>query len=383
MKILVITDHYRAYPENGSEVFCSELVNVLSSSHEIDVLARAAANSDLPRWMIDDAVANDFEALGLFLAQNVDTTCYDLVYNLGGLIFGCRVVQMLQAFNPDLPLVNHYQALLGPYAEAEGKNAREIEDHAACQLQVAANARLNIFISHAEHRAAVSSGMYLAGGGVWVIPNGLSFKDFDQVRGDRSFLPPNMHDALVIATAGRFSDSVKGADLVYRAFAQLAAENPEVFLISIGNSDRFSLILREVPADRWLIEAWMSRQQFLSTLAGADLVVMPSRHEPFGLIALEALALGVPVIANRVGGLAEFVRHGEFGMLNPPGDGSFGLYTAMRSLVSKRDRLAEMGRAGRAHVMDHYSISRIAELVNAALQTAVGLGSPADQVNVG
>jgi glycosyltransferase involved in cell wall biosynthesis len=55
-------------------------------------------------------------------------------------------------------------------------------------------------------------------------------------------------------------------------------------------------------------------------LAGADLYLLPSQSESFGLSALEALASGVPVVASRVGGLPEVVRDGETGWLFPIGD---------------------------------------------------------------
>ncbi len=55
-------------------------------------------------------------------------------------------------------------------------------------------------------------------------------------------------------------------------------------------------------------------------LAAADLFLLPSQTESFGLSALEALASGVPVVASRVGGLPEVVRDGETGMLCPVGD---------------------------------------------------------------
>ena len=52
-----------------------------------------------------------------------------------------------------------------------------------------------------------------------------------------------------------------------------------------------------------------------------DIAVVPSLSESFGLVALEALACGVPVIATAVGGLKEVVVDGECGLLVPPGDG--------------------------------------------------------------
>ncbi len=72
-------------------------------------------------------------------------------------------------------------------------------------------------------------------------------------------------------------------------------------------------------------------------LAGADLFLLPSQSESFGLSALEALASGVPVIASDTGGLPEVVRHGETGALHPIGDVEAMAHSAI-ALLSDRDR---------------------------------------------
>jgi glycosyltransferase involved in cell wall biosynthesis len=77
-----------------------------------------------------------------------------------------------------------------------------------------------------------------------------------------------------------------------------------------------------------------------------DIAVVPSLSESFGLVALEALACGVPVIATAVGGLKEVVVDGECGLLVPPGDAA-SLSSALRALISNtslRERLAAGAR---------------------------------------
>jgi N-acetyl-alpha-D-glucosaminyl L-malate synthase BshA len=81
--------------------------------------------------------------------------------------------------------------------------------------------------------------------------------------------------------------------------------------------------------------------------AQADVFVLPSEQESFGLAALEALASGVPVVASNVGGLPEVVRDGETGRLVPPHDPR-ALAEAVLDLLRDEPRRAEMGRAARA-----------------------------------
>jgi glycosyltransferase involved in cell wall biosynthesis len=374
VRILAITDYYRERVENGSEVFCARLIDALRRDHRIDVLARAAeeagAGRSRARWSVDDGTANDLISLGRFLLANIDPAEYDCVYNLGALMFGCRVVRVARALFGDLPLVNHFQALLGPYAAMEGRPAEVREAHAVDQRLAAAGARLNVFISRDELHAASESGMEPARNPAAVVPNGLPFDEYDRIQADRSYLGPGGASRFAIVSGGRFSDAVKGADLLYRAFAQFASENPDAFLLVASNSDRFTHILQDVPAERWRMERWLPRRRFLEMLAGADLAVAPSRYEPFGLIAVEAMSLGVPVLGNAVGGLADMIRPGEFGMLNPLQDGSFGLLSAMRALSSDRAGLKAMGQAARSFVRKEYDIARIAARASALLQNA-------------
>jgi glycosyltransferase involved in cell wall biosynthesis len=86
-------------------------------------------------------------------------------------------------------------------------------------------------------------------------------------------------------------------------------------------------------------------------LQAADVVVVPSRREPLGLAAVEALACGTPVIASSVGGLKHVVRNGENGLLGAPGDPA-ALTAALRQLADPvlRERL---GAAGPASVARH------------------------------
>ena len=93
-------------------------------------------------------------------------------------------------------------------------------------------------------------------------------------------------------------------------------------------------------------------------LVGADLFLLPSESESFGLAALEALSCKVPVIATRAGGLPEVVADGECGLLYPVGDVAGMAEGAARLLADEPLRRA-FGEAGRRRALEHFAVERV------------------------
>lgn len=371
MKILVVTDHLQR-DANGSEVFAGELCRLLERRHELTVVARGEPRPgllDSPVIAAGDEVARQADDLAAFLRARLRLDDFDLVYNLGGLLFGCQVAHVLGLIGCVAPLVNHFQALLGSYARHEGLDGGVQEANAALQKSVSRAAVLNVFPSLSELERALREGYGSPLSSALVIPNGVSPEAFRNLEPDTSLLP-EPRPALVLATAGRFSDYVKGADLVYRAFAELRRDRDDVFLLSIGNSRRFSEILKNLPAGSWRLSDWLPRERFLSALAAADAVVLPSRYEPFGMIAVEAMRLGRPVVATAVGGLRETVSHRETGLLCNLEEGSLGLYRALAELAADPESARALGRAGRERAAALYGIEPVAGRVDQALRLA-------------
>jgi glycosyltransferase involved in cell wall biosynthesis len=117
----------------------------------------------------------------------------------------------------------------------------------------------------------------------------------------------------------------------------------------------------------WLVNSkgLQSRVQFLGKqervhelLPVADLMIMPSELESFGLAALEAMACKVPTIATRVGGVSELIEDDITGRLFAVGDVS-AMAIAAVELLSDEDSLRTMGDAGRRAAQDRYCASRI------------------------
>jgi N-acetyl-alpha-D-glucosaminyl L-malate synthase BshA len=93
-------------------------------------------------------------------------------------------------------------------------------------------------------------------------------------------------------------------------------------------------------------------------LASADLFLLPSASESFGLSALEALASGVPVVGTDAGGVPEVVRNGETGILCRVGD-THGMAKAALAILSDRDRWEAMSQLGAADARARFSLNQI------------------------
>ncbi|MFN8600728.1 MAG: N-acetyl-alpha-D-glucosaminyl L-malate synthase BshA [Candidatus Binatia bacterium] len=93
-------------------------------------------------------------------------------------------------------------------------------------------------------------------------------------------------------------------------------------------------------------------------LARADVLLMPSASESFGVAALEAMSCGVPVVASRAGGVPEVVEDGVCGRLLPVGDVD-GMASAILGILADRHRARAMGEAGRRIAVERFDVTRI------------------------
>jgi glycogen(starch) synthase len=191
----------------------------------------------------------------------------------------------------------------------------------------------------------------LPSGGGQVIFNGV----------DLAVTPPPAVSDPEPDTPGRFVFAVgrvvdkKGFDLLLKGFSSVTADHPEVDLV-IGGDGAALPALKELAAhlgitDRVRFPGRLSRLQVAAFMARADIVVMPSRLEPFGIVVLEAWRAGRPVVATSHGGPREFISDGENGVLVDPFDQA-ALARTLDGLLADTHRSGLIGAAGRQRVLD-------------------------------
>jgi glycosyltransferase involved in cell wall biosynthesis len=100
------------------------------------------------------------------------------------------------------------------------------------------------------------------------------------------------------------------------------------------------------------------RRDVLSLINASDIFVLPSQVEGFGLVFLEAMSMGRPVIAAAAGGPLEIVQEGTTGLLFAPGNPA-SLAAAMQKLIDDANARAEMGRNGRERFEEHFTADRM------------------------
>ena len=145
-----------------------------------------------------------------------------------------------------------------------------------------------------------------------------------------------------------------------RAFCRIAAKNPTVYLIMVGEGPlkrRLELISGKY-RDRVHFTGF--REDIENIMKTIDVLLLPSLWEGFGIVLIEAMAAGKPVITTRISNMPEIVTHLKDGLLVPPSDES-ALTEAMATLVNSRMLRQKMGKQGRDKVKNQFTQERMVD----------------------
>ncbi len=171
-----------------------------------------------------------------------------------------------------------------------------------------------------------------------------------------------------VVFAGRVIDP-KGVGVLIRAAREIDAE---VVICGDGwRTDAMRRLARRLGlAERVHFRGWLGPDELATELAEASIVALPSLWpEPFGLVGIEALAAGRPVVASLTGGVGDWLEDGVNGLAVKPGDVA-GLARALGELLEDPVRQAELGAAGQAMVRARFAPERHVEQLLEAYRSA-------------
>jgi phosphatidyl-myo-inositol alpha-mannosyltransferase len=164
----------------------------------------------------------------------------------------------------------------------------------------------------------------------------------------------------------------KGFDVAVRAFGMLAPEVPDLRMVVVGEGAEQRTIEQLPPSirSRVLMLGRVPHAALAPYHAAVDLFVAPAvGGESFGIVLVEAMAAGLPVIASDIPGYREVVRDGIEGILIPPRDPP-ALAAAVRRLLDRPEEMARLGEAGRRRA-ERYSWTAVTREIEAAYQDAL------------
>jgi glycosyltransferase involved in cell wall biosynthesis len=173
---------------------------------------------------------------------------------------------------------------------------------------------------------------------------------------------------------GRLVEAYKGVATLVEACALLAERGTACTLLVAGDgpdADSYASLADRLGLDSVRFLGTLGHAQLCEYYATADVLVLPSRSEPWGFVVNEAMEFGLPIVASdRVGAAADLVRSGENGYVFPAGDAS-ALADALEKLGGDGASRAAMGARSRA-MIESFSPARWAD----GLMEAVGAADP-------
>jgi glycogen synthase len=167
----------------------------------------------------------------------------------------------------------------------------------------------------------------------------------------------------------------KGADTLIASLPAIRDRFPETQIAIAGEGSQreaWQHLAREANIAPYVhFTGWLPDSTLHALISTADVLVIPSLYEPFGVIALEGAALGTPLVVADTGGLAEFVHHGVTGLHFPPGDKD-ALTTAVVQVLSDPELAERMTKAAFETLQMHYNWDDLSDITIKVYQDTAG-----------
>ena len=214
-----------------------------------------------------------------------------------------------------------------------------------------------------------------------VIPNGVEASRFNNGRQPQLIPTGVSEDRKTILYVGRIVRE-KGIFTLLDAFEKLREQGKDVSLILVGEGplkeDLAKEVLRRKLNDRVKLAGFVDEKKLVSLYNSSDAFVLPSHYEPFGMVALEAMASRVPVVVSDVGGLSEIVEDGITGVKVPASNPST-LAEGILRVLEDRELSEQLKENAYRAVQERYRWDMIAEKTIEAYRISFAKPSPSSR----
>ena len=392
MRVDLITKEYPPFIYGGAGVHVAELVRVLRKHIDVRVLAFGEDRNEIDTKAYRhasefDGVNAAVQTMATDLAMVSDIAGADLVHshtwyaNFAGQVAGSLhgIPHLITAHSLE-PLRPWKEEQLGGGYRLSSWIERTAYEGATGIIAVSAGMRADILRSYPQLDPAKVS----------VVHNGIDLDAFqaannpDLVRANG--VNPDQRSVIFV---GRITQQ-KGLPYLLKAARELPSDVQLV--LCAGAPDTPEILqtvtdlvaeLRKVRDNVIWVEKHLSRSELIAMLSAATVFACPSIYEPLGIVNLEAMACGTPVVATATGGIPEVVMHGETGLLVPieqVQDGSgkpldeakfVGDLAAALNQALEHSDLTAFGAAGRKRVENHFSWDSIAQTTLDVYRSAI------------
>lgn len=253
-------------------------------------------------------------------------------------------------------------------AFAYEKTKPDLNFRLAAKLEEEQIKRSDFLVTHTQsHSKLVSKELFLENSKFEIIPHAISLK-----KSQNTVPKINSTSASIkILFVGRLEPR-KGFDVLMKAIPIVLKENNDVHFDICGDGKvAKSSVLNEF-SQNITFHGYKPREELEKLYEDSDIFVAPSRYESFGIIYLEAMKYGKPVVACNSGGTPEVVNDGETGILANPGDYR-SLANAMLKLSNDKSLRVKMGTTGRKIIEEKFSLPNLIESTMDFYFQAVGL----------
>ena len=392
MRIDLITKEYPPFIYGGAGVHVAELVRVLRPHIEVQVRAFGEARNEIDtNAYIHGAEFNDANAaiqtMATDLAMVSDIKGADLVHshtwyaNFAGKVAGDLhgIPHLITAHSLEPLRPWKADQLGGGYALSSWVE-RSAYESATKIIAVSHGMRADILRAYPQIEPAK----------VTVVHNGIDLAAFQSAQKPDVVRSLGINpDARSVVFVGRITQQ-KGLPYLLKAARELPADVQLVLCAGAPDTPEINQTVIDLVAELrkhrdnviW-VEKHLSREDLIAVLSSATVFACPSIYEPLGIVNLEAMACGIPVVATATGGIPEVVEDGVTGLLVPIEQLSDGsgkpldeakfvgdLAAALNRALTEVD-LGAFGAAGRRRVEEHFSWDRIAQDTIAVYRDAI------------